>query len=773
MFRKLAATVAVSAALISPSSWSLGLGDIDADSGLNQPLKAEITLLSSRNVSEEDLRAKLASYESYNKFGVQLEAYHNSLNFRIITKNDGSKAIVVESREPIKEPFVNFLLELNWAQGRLMREYTLLLDPPVFAKTTPAPQPTSAPVTQRRTSTPQTPQVSQPKQVRTQPEPEASTTAKASQPEVNEQTRELASTPEFSGDDWTVERGQTLWSIAKSVRPEGVSVQQTLMAIFHNNPEAFINNDINRMKAGAVLTVPERSAISDVSQSAAVNTIRSSTVSDEAPLDVRKSVDETDIEDSESSGGRLSIGSVDEGSSQDAGGSTLDDDMSSDLAETESQDINVGSETGDSTSEFGTELTESETATDDGLSVEDETLSVLSGAADAADETDEVTANDPAVDVAENTLDSTAQVTADSSNTNDNSEQDVAKQEEKTKPAPVNSLESNSSKAFYEADNFWLYAGGGLALLLLIGGGLIYRRSSKEVEDDGGLLGMMTAANEAKPKKKRESFIGDNGMAAPKEKVDPISSADILIARGKLSEAEGVLEDALAADPHNQEVRVKLMEVVASQQDLEKFQQLKNELPDDFDHDSSLGLKVASLTSLITPDEDTLQVESGSEELSLPSEDDIFGNDDDKEPVDLDLSAELESVEDSGIEKVNDEDDALDLDLGDFDKQVEKSSSQTKSEVADDGSIEFTTDQDDEDLVTHEDDSSTNDSADMNYGDDAGSGLSADDAATKFDLAKAYMELGDDDAAKDILEEIKSEGNAEQRAEADKLLAKL
>lgn len=776
MFRKLAATVAVSAALISPSSWSLGLGDIDADSGLNQPLKAEIVLLSSRSVSEEDLRAKLASYESYNKFGVQREAYHNSLSFKIITKNDGSKAIVVESRDPIKEPFVNFLLELNWAQGRLMREYTLLLDPPVFAKTTPTPQPTTAPVSQRRTTTnntPETTQRTQPQQNTTPNEP--SSQPKPPQPSVNEQTRQLASTAEFNGDNWTVERGQTLWSIAKSVRPEGVSVQQTLLAIFHNNPEAFINNDINRMKAGAVLTVPESSAISDVSQTAALNTIRSATSSDEAPLDVRKSVEETQVDDSETSGGRLSIGSVDEGTSQDSGGSTLDDDMSSDVAENDAADSSLSSDSEGESTEFGTDLAETENATDDGLAVEDETLSVLSGAADAADETDQVGADEPATDIAADSMDQADDMaTTSGSSESEQEAQDKVedKAESKPEPAASNSLQSNSDKPFYEAENFWLYAGGGLVLLLLIGGGLIYRRNSQDADDDGGLLGMMTAANEAKPKKNRESFIGDNGMKAPEEEKDPVSSADILIARGKLSEAENVLEDALAAEPNNQEVRVKLMEVVASQQNTQKFHQLKNELPDDFDHDSSLGLKVASLSSLIAPDESEIQMDTDSDELSLPSEDEIFGSDDEKEPVDLDLSTELDS-DASDIEKVDSNDDeSLDLDLGDFEKQFDSSTeSETSSEQ--DNSIEFTDGQDDEELVTQEDDSSSNDGADMDYADEAGAGLSADDAATKFDLAKAYMELGDDDAAKDILEEVKSEGNSEQRAEADKLLSEL
>ncbi|AOE49727.1 FimV/HubP family polar landmark protein [Kangiella sediminilitoris] len=770
MFRKLAATVAVSTALITPSAWPLGLGDIDADSGLNQPLKAEITLLSSRNVSEEDLRAKLASYESYSKFGVRREAYHNTLIFDVITKEDGSKAILVESRDPIKEPFINFLVELNWAQGRLMREYTLLLDPPVFARTTPTPQPSETPVASpvaqsnvaqnkpfkptevdRKFDTPTEEQKTVEKKT------EEPVTKASKEPAVTEETRKLASSTEFNDDNWTVERGQTLWSIAESVRPQGVSVQQTLLAIFHNNPEAFINNDINRVKAGAILTVPERSVISDVSQAAAINKIRSSTVSADAPLDVRKSVDETEeVESSDSQTGRLSIASVEESSTEQSGGSDLDSNSEEELSsDASSADSDLASTEGETSSDFESTLSDTGTDTESGVAVEDETLSVLSGAADKAEDVDESSVADESTGEPSETASATPE---QSSN-------------EEPAPKDVNSLEQNTKKAFYESENFWLYAGGGLLVVLLAGGGLLYRRNSR-VEDDGGLLGMMSDSNNSDRQNEPESFLKGRGMKAPEEEADPLSQADILIARGKLRQAESLLEDALAAEPHNQEVRVKLMEVVASSQNTEKFNQLKAELPSDFDHDSALGLKVASLGSLLEEDDTEFRIDE-STDFELPSEGDIFGDDESSSPSDLDLSEELESAT-SDVDTVKDVDDSeelLELDLSDFEKQVEDSASTETN--SDDNSIEFTTGQDDEALVTHEDDSVSNDVLDNTANDDSGDGLSADDAATKFDLAKAYMELGDEEAARDILEEVKQEGNSSQRAEADKLLSQM
>lgn len=815
MFRKLAATVAVSTALISPSAWSLGLGDIDADSGLNQPLKAEISLLSSRDVSEDDLRAKLASYESYEKFGVQREAYHNSLFFDVITKEDGTKAIVVESRESIKEPFINFLVELSWTQGKLLREYTLLLDPPIFSKARLTAQPKATTNTRRQPVVAETERSQPPQSRQTQdatssptPTPTPTPTEQASpepvQPKVNQETRQLASSAEFNGDSWNVKRGQTLWSIAKAVRPDGVSVQQTLMAIFHNNPEAFINNDINRMKAGADLNVPERSAISDVSQSAAIERIRSSSNREEVPLDVRKTIEETDVEDTESQGGRLSIASADEGSTEEeSGGSALDADMDS-AASDSSSDDSLASNSGDTTSDFDSELSAADNTADDGFAVEDETLSVLSG---AADKTDETLANEKATEIVDsyaddnyvddNYVDDNTQEddsgvgTASSETASSETDDKKSTADEAKKATPVNSMQQNSDKAFYEADDFWLWTGGGLVLLLLIGGGIVYRRNTA-VEDDGGLLGMMGGSSEPKPKKKRESFISDKDLKAPKENIDPISQADILVARGRLKEAEDVLEDGLAAEPGNQEVRVKLMEVVASQQDVDKFNRLKAELPNDFDHDSSLGLKVASLSSLVEPSEPEIAVESP--EFNLPSEDDVFGDESSKH-VEVDLSDELAGSDTDSIDTVGNLDDnqnsedSLDLDLGDFESQLaaepakSKGQSQAKERSQiDENSIEFDLNQDDEDLVTQEDDSSTNETDISSGGDDSRSddsnsadveGLNEEDAATKIDLAKAYMELGDDDAARDILQEIKDEGNRGQQEQADKLLSQM
>ncbi|WP_223668933.1 FimV/HubP family polar landmark protein [Kangiella shandongensis] len=780
MFRKLAATVAVSTALITPSAWPLGLGKIDADSGLNQPLKAEITLLSSRNVSEEDLRAKLASYESYSKFGVRREAYHNTLRFKIVTKNDGSKVILVESRDPIKEPFINFLIELNWAQGRLMREYTLLLDPPVFAKTTPTPRPKTTPTTQRQQVTATQP--SQPTEVSrtfdTPPKPKSKPKKEEpKQPDITDETRQLASSAEFNDDNWTVERGETLWSIAQSVRPEGVSVQQTLLAIFHNNPSAFINNDMNRVKAGAVLKVPESNVISDVSQAAAVSEIRSSTVTNDAPLDVRKSIEETEVEETEGQGGRLSIASVEESSSEQSGGSDLEGAMDEELTASDADDSGSLVSDGDGTaSNFDSELSATDSESGDGLAVEDETLSVLSG---SADKVEEGRLGDAEPQLADTNEAETLTEKSEAGTVGSSDEAAVEAKEDdaevaKSEPNTTNTLQQNSEKAFYESDDFWLYAGGGLVLVLLIGGGLIYRRNH-QVEDDGGLLGMMADANESKQQNKHDSFLQGQGMKAPQEESDPVSEADILIARGNLKKAESLLEDALAAEPYNQDIRVKLMEVVASSQNVEKFNQLKDELPADFDHDSTLGLKVASLSSLLVEEQPEMNVEESSD-FDLPSEGDIFGEDGDNKNVDLDLSDELESST-TDVDTVGDMDevesddgDILDLDLGDFEEQVKEPSSESADSASGDNSIEFTTSQDDEELVTQEDDSTSNDTPDSSAADQ---GLSADDAATKFDLAKAYLELGDDEAARDILEEVKQEGNSEQRAEADKLLSQM
>ncbi|NVK21601.1 MAG: FimV family protein [Kangiellaceae bacterium] len=785
MFRKLAATVAVSTALISSPVWSLGLGDIEANSALNQPLKAEINLLSSKGFDEQDLQAKIASFEAYTKFGVVRQADHNNMRFEVFTRRDGSKAIRVYSSDPIKEPFLNFLVELNWPQGKLLREYTLLLDPPTFNKTSPT-------TTNTQTST----------------ATRSNTVTNTSRPSSNTNTTSSSSTrrsaPAFDDSSWTVQRGDTLWRIASRVRPNGVTVQQTLAALYRNNPNAFINNDINRLKAGATLSVPATSQIDDISQSSALSDLRSSTPQNDAPLDVRKAVDETTVDDSSSQGGRLTIASVDESSLNSSGGSQVDG-QNPDAMQGEIDSLREAVETLKlQNQQLKEQLSESADASDTGLAVEDDALAVLSGSAETNSDDlqaiDSDTNNDiasDAIDEQSDAIDAAATDMAANNSSADpvDSEQNQVSQATPAvqEPAkPVSQPMKSSEKAFYEGKNFWWYVGGGLLALLAAIAAFLFMRNRREDDEGEGLVPNFGNAKVNEPN--RDSFLSGDKLAQPEQESDPIGEADILIARGRLEEAEGILEAALDKDPADDQVRVKLMEVYASQQKVDEFKALKRALPDGFDHDSELGLKVASLSGLIAPLEQSSEKNyMSSDDFELPTEDEIFGDydsDGNTEVPDVDVSSELENEEvvetldttldeaeqavEDIAEEVVDSNEPLEfeVDLSEFEKELDETSQPEIQQSHDDNALDFNLDANDDEAEVSTDDSPALDLSDeLDQAD--GEGLSDDEAATKLELARAYIEMGDEEAAKDILLEVQKEGNAAQSEEAAQLLSEL
>ncbi len=770
MFRKLAATVAVSTALMTSQAWSLGLGEIKTESGLNQPLDAEIVLLSSKELQESDLRAKVASFEAYERYGVTREPFHGLLRFEIYTKADGSKAVRVSSDSPIKEPYVNIIIELDWPQGKLMREYTLLLDPPVFNRTTPVisqePAQTQVTPTQRplsvtkeikRTPTPEPAQ----EQVDTSP---AETPVSKDSGEVKETAvTQRRSAPVFDGNNWSVGRGQTLWSIAQQVRPNNATVQQTLIALYRSNPDAFINDDVNRLKAGSKLKIPEQTYIDSITHAEALSEYRASLAGSQAPLDVRKTVAETQSSsESSTQGGRLSIASVEDSSLNQAGGSETDSNTVDELQ----SEVNTLREAVETLKLQNEQLKEELQAKDDiadtGLQVEDDTLAVLSGSAEAADDTLPIESSES--EVAEEQDSSKAA----SEQPETTVEQTVAETTPQTSPASS----SKSEESFYQAEGFWYWAGGGLLALLVIAGGAVYWRNRQPPEEgDSGLVPSFGGG--IAKKTPGDSFLSKDKMTFDEAPSSPIEEADILIARGKLTQANGVLEEALAKEPKNDEVRVKYMEILASQKNAEKFHQIKQGLSKDFDHDSKLGLKVASLSSMVAPPAAKPAQPVTKTTKPLPDEDDVFAfNDqnDDKE-VKVDLTAELEATEEPEVDTTA-ANEPLDFDLSDFDKEVEETAEQdkVKSEVVvdeakkDDNSLDFSLEADDESLVTQESEASSEVAADS-------SGISEDEVQTKLELAKAYLEMGDEESAKDILQEVQKEGNSAQSAEATKLLS--
>src|SRR5271165_671132 len=149
------------ACLLSPAlwpsvSWALGLGEIHLNSALNEPMNAEIDLIAATPDELTALRATLAGRDSFTRYGIDRPPFLTTLTFKVGKGKDGREALLVRSTDAIPEPFVTFLVEVNWARGRLMREYTVLLAPPVYTpgesanSAAPVAQPTTAAPAARR-----------------------------------------------------------------------------------------------------------------------------------------------------------------------------------------------------------------------------------------------------------------------------------------------------------------------------------------------------------------------------------------------------------------------------------------------------------------------------------------------------------------------------------------------------------------------------------------------------------------------------------------------
>ena len=260
--------------LFSPALLALGLGGAVVESYLDQPLDVRVELISQSEEELQSITAGLASAEDFQLLGMSRTAITVPLYFDVVS-DAGKPYIHITSDLNVNEPVVQVLVEIVWASGRMLREYTLFLDPPTIESTAPpvvvkpaqAPAPeveTNAPVVApiQKEAKPVENKVEASVATPVSPEPTAEmpaeTTEAESTPDAIEdgvvQARELYSDDEVYGP---VARGETLWGIARDYsKGSGYSINQTMLALQRKNPEAFIKGNINSLKRGAILRLP-------------------------------------------------------------------------------------------------------------------------------------------------------------------------------------------------------------------------------------------------------------------------------------------------------------------------------------------------------------------------------------------------------------------------------------------------------------------------------------------------------------------------------------
>ena len=261
-----AATLALSS-LSATDAWALALGRITVQSALGEPLRAEVEIPQLSAAEADSLQAAIASPATFRAQGMEYTGTANSVRVQVQKRANGSTILKLSSFQPVNDPFVDLVIDANWASGKLQRNYTLLLDPPssrraapaptTAAHAAPAPTPAVTPARPAAATRPTIAAINAPgRDLRNDRDLDTA----SSKTQRTRQTPDSAAAPAGSPGELRVKTGDTAGRIAAAHQPAGVSLDQMLVAMLRSNPQAFIGGNVNRMRSGAVIQLPDRTA---------------------------------------------------------------------------------------------------------------------------------------------------------------------------------------------------------------------------------------------------------------------------------------------------------------------------------------------------------------------------------------------------------------------------------------------------------------------------------------------------------------------------------
>jgi pilus assembly protein FimV len=794
--------------LFTNTVFALGMGELKLNSSLNEPLDAEIELLNIGDLSELEMLIGLGSREDFEAAGVERLFLLTDLRFKVDMSNSDKPMIRISSRKPIREPYLDFLLDVHWPSGRLLREYTILMDLPVYATERASAKKIKAASTSPQPS----------KQVQASPSKQTSS-------RVAPQAKPKASSVSNTGE-YRVASGDTAWGIAKQIKPDDASIMQSLAAIKQSNPNAFINGNINLLKSGAVLRLPSPSEISQLSRQ---------DVNSEIDFDAENSIDhqsaetqldamggsvETPIAHKADTGGRLKLAATDDGAV--VGGSTsgVDGESGGKITDALENEFAIFQEELDKTNRENEELKarlsnmEEQIATMSRLvEINDNSLRAAQVASQRAVETEDASEGiDPAAQEPGAEELQTASASQASTDATKPAEEVASGYE-----API----SGSEKKDRGVDGWidlLLYPFIILLVILLAIVLFFKKRKQDDEEKDELSLKTLTEKQDVEEEDQATFFNEEEKQVLGEissdldeqdlknleelelsegEDVDPLGEADIYLSLDNYKQAESVLLGAIAENPEDSSLRLKLLEVYVSSNELDKFDDQYHELAE-LDN-PEIEAKIASLRAEFSSntnghDQDFEEVEDDisdkkleepeapDDALSLDLDEDlssVLNEDPSLEDIELNLDgleADLESglpddvvkaERDSASESVSDFD--LDLDLEDMDLDSLALDIDAGMESID---LEDAVDENPEPEPTPSAESKITDPADDfdSFDDDLDLLAGEDECSTKLELAQAYLDMGDPESAKEILDEVVSLGDASQQDQARKLL---
>ncbi len=600
--RQLVIACGLASMALSSQVSALGLGEVKLKSTLNQPLEAEVKLLDTRDLTAEQILVTLASPADFERNGVDRLFFYTEFQFTVDLESPDGPKVLITSRNPVREPYLNFLVEARWTAGRLLREYTLLMDLPTFDEDA-----ARAPV---QTATTAATRQQQPRQQSASPT-SSSNSVRASRPASGSST--TAAKPRLSGNEYEVRNNDTLWEIALRARPDSsVSVHQSMMALYKANPEAFISGNINRLRRGQVLRVPDADEMKSLNKSEALSQFNAASNGDSsfgAQINASRRTSGTRTESTEVSGrvklaAPASTNTSGQGSgANDGSGKALESELAATLEELDksrAENTELSSRVRDLEAQIDTMQRL--------VDVSNEKLRALQVAAEQQSDSADATqprvepAPEQAVSSAQAAEESVAPIVAPEPVPQEQVAASVAQVEPAssvaassepavvppppaqptnkvvTRPKPEPSL---VDKAIENAP--WI----GLIVLALAGAGyLVYRRRRDQAEEEQALgqedvFAFNDTTTPAEQAVDTPDFndIDETSLfeeeqdtaSAVAETGDVVSEADIYIAYGNLDQAEEILLNALNKDPDSSEIRMKLLEVYALKKDASAF----------------------------------------------------------------------------------------------------------------------------------------------------------------------------------------------------------
>jgi pilus assembly protein FimV len=579
-----------SAVLVTSVAQAAGLGKLTVLSALGQPLRAEIELTSVADGEASGLVAKLASSEAFRVANIEFNPALLSLRFSV-DQRAGRQVIRISSTQPLNEPFVDMLLELSWNGGKLVREYTFLLDPAELRATQSAQvAPSEVPARARASQQPAAQESAAP------PPAHARTPRAERAPEPPAQPKQRAA------GEYKVKAGDTLGRIAAQLRPADISLDMMLVALYRANPDAFVGHNMNRLKSGEILAVPDSDAIRAtgegeahgmvVAHAADFNAYRNKLAGQVASSEAVKApqagqsaagkitakVEERPTAANESADQlRLSKAPTARAGDNKAASVTAEDVVAKEKALAEAQAR---------VKELEKNVSELERLV---------TVKNRAGADAAANAKPNAAKPAPAKPAAI-----------------------AAKPARPAVKAPVKAAPAEPSLADKVMDNI-VYIGAGALVLLLAAFG-VSRRRKKQDDDtssaETSLLGVPTEQTHALFAETGGQSVDTNNSVfnssfAPSasqldtNEVDPVAEADVYIAYGRDAQAEEILKEALRAHPDRHPVRLKLLEIYAARKDQRAFETQAAELysqtrgaGDEWAQAAALGLSIDPLNPM-------------------------------------------------------------------------------------------------------------------------------------------------------------------------------